>query len=268
MTAHAMSGDREKCIEAGMNDYVSKPIYRKELFAALRRNIQVQSTGTEGLGKKKLKSEYPISKSQIPRLPGVDTKEGVERLGGSWNLYADILKDFCQSQKEFVHEFRFLIEQNDFEGARAKAHALKGAAGNLSAVKLRISAKVLEEICGTRDKEQILTFLKPVQDSLSQIITSSESLFSKSQAEELSGERIESESAKDIPPEHLRELFESLDKNLRDSDPIASESCLREIRNAVLPDELKAEVDKLAHQIREYHFDEALKILAQVTGRR
>ncbi|QTA87687.1 response regulator [Desulfonema magnum] len=269
MTAHAMSGDRERCLKAGMNDYVSKPIDRKELFAALRRNLQIKDEARETQGKENSSFKLQASSFKLPKLPGLNTGEGLERMGGSWGLYADILKDFCNFQKHFASEFFELIENKDFKAAKIKAHALKGAAGNVSAIKLRIAAKVLENACATNDKDHIRTLLVPVEDALSEVTESFKKMYILLRTEDDGPKSVEAKTDQQEPdPEisqaHLPELFKKLDKTLQKSDPVESEFCLRKIKACVSSEGFKAELDDLEHQISAYNFDNAIRILSKI----
>lgn len=110
---------------------------------------------------------------QIPdSLPGLDIRKGLKRLDGSWELYLDILSFFCKDRKNFVRDFRNLIEKKEFETALIKAHALKGSAATISATELCKAAKILEEACRNKNTEQILDLLYPVEKALEQVMVS------------------------------------------------------------------------------------------------
>ncbi len=166
MTAHAMHGDREKCLEAGMNDYVPKPIDRKELFAALRKNI----TGSNPTNRNAAETAKPDSQENYPpNLPGLEIQEGLKRLGVTWQGYKEILEQYCQVYQNFSEEFRQIVDIKDFQTARLKAHSLKGAAGNISATTLRAAATDLENACVEENQEQILNILKKTEAAFSQV---------------------------------------------------------------------------------------------------
>ncbi|MDM8548824.1 response regulator [Desulfobacterales bacterium HSG2] len=267
MTAHAMAGDREKCLGAGMDDYVSKPIDRRKLFASLSKNLRIRNKAYKTRAKEKPKPESP-------ELPGLDMAEGLERLGGSRSLYLDILGDFCKSQKGFSSEFLGLTEKKDFKSARSEAHGLKGAAGNISAVNLSAAAKNLEDACERENEEQIRAMLPAVEEALAEVITSfgkmavlpaPESTVVKS-AISLGGARERREDAENRERTEgdvskLSELFEKLDKSLCDFDPVDSNSLLTEIKACFNCDEFETELEELVQQIKDYYFEDARKTL-------
>jgi len=267
MTAHAMAGDREKCLESGMDDYVSKPIDRRKLFASLSKNLKTRNKAHRTRIKKKPKPEFP-------ELPGLDMAEGLERLGGNWSLYLDILGDFCKSQKGFSSEFLGLTEKKDFKSARSKAHGLKGAAGNISAINLSAAAKNLEDACESENEDQIRAILPDVEEALAEVITSFGKLAILPEgtlvkpATSRAGVReqrkdAENREQKEADVSKLSELFEKLDKSLCDFDPVDSNSLLAEIK-AYSCDEFETELEELMQQLKDYYFEDARKTLKRL----
>ncbi len=168
MTAHAMHGDREKCFKAGMNDYVPKPIDRKELFAALRKNIPNlnKNVSDKTDPKKKPEASEPGYPSE---LPGLAIEEGLKRLGLTRDKYFNILEEYYSSYQNFSEEFRSLVDKKDYETARLKAHSLKGAAGNMSATELSAAASDLENACVEENIEEMIKVLRKTEDAFSQV---------------------------------------------------------------------------------------------------
>jgi len=168
MTAHAMHGDREKCFKAGMNDYVPKPIDRKELFAALSKNIP--DLDKKVVDKTDPQKKPEASKPEYPsELPGLAIEEGLKRLGVTWDRYFNILEEYYNAYQNFSEEFRSLVSKKDYETARLKAHSLKGAAGNISATELYAAASALENACVEEDRDAIIKVLKKAEAAFSQV---------------------------------------------------------------------------------------------------
>ena len=143
MTANAMAGDREKCLNAGMNDHVAKPIDPKELYGVLAKWIKA---GEREVPEALLPQSVTSNKEEerVPELAGIDVQAGVSRLGGNLHSYRKLLDKFANNQAGTVEEIRAALAQGDRESAIRGAHTLKGTAGTIGANGLFETAKELE----------------------------------------------------------------------------------------------------------------------------
>ncbi len=152
MTAHAMAGDEDKSLEAGMNDHVTKPIDPDQLFATLQKwikpvseraavqNSQVHDAPSEPDPMVPEEDELPDS------LPGFDLAAGLSRLMGNKRLYRKLLLDFGANYGGVASEIREALAVGDFEQAHSLVHNLKGLAGNLEATELQTAAVEMETL--------------------------------------------------------------------------------------------------------------------------
>lgn len=144
MTAHAMSGDRERSLAAGMNDHLTKPIDPEALFAALLRWIKPQAATVTDEGLDELLSEDD-SHIEIPPLAGIDTVRGLVNHLRRPALYLRILSGFNREFGASADDISAALARGDFSTARRLAHSVKSAAATIGANELSRCAKLLEE---------------------------------------------------------------------------------------------------------------------------
>jgi len=143
MTAHALVGDREKSLEAGMNDHVTKPINPKELMRTLSQWLPDNKSDAP---LRTVPSATPTKEpGSMPDLPGVDTAQGLSRLRGNGKLYRKLLEDFAQDSVVLLDKLAADAAAERFEACRGVAHNLKGVAGNIGADRLREALARLEQ---------------------------------------------------------------------------------------------------------------------------
>jgi signal transduction histidine kinase/HPt (histidine-containing phosphotransfer) domain-containing protein/ActR/RegA family two-component response regulator len=140
MTAFAMEGDRQKALDAGLNDYVSKPINIKQLASVLLDWVYPQVIkSAPALVNPGLESDsLPAS------LDSMDMVEALTRLDNNRQLYRHLLFSFHATHGDDVQALRAALAKNDISLAKRQAHTLKGLAGTLGANDLRAAAKDLE----------------------------------------------------------------------------------------------------------------------------
>jgi PAS domain S-box-containing protein len=144
MTANAMQGDREKCIEAGMNDHVAKPIDPKELFAAMIKWIPAREGLIQGEISSSGKTPTTPTKSSLSELPGIDVPGGLARVNGNEKLYQKLLNNFYQTNKNTKLEIEKTIENGDLKLAERLVHTIKGVSSTIGANGLAEVSQPLE----------------------------------------------------------------------------------------------------------------------------
>ena len=139
MTANAMVEDRARCLAAGMNDHVAKPIEPDLLRAVLVRWVggdAPESTGSEPASA--MAAEFPV-------LAGLDTVAGLRRMMGNAASYAALLRKFAEHYEGAAREIAGAVDSGDPETAERLAHTLKGVAGNIGAERLAALAATVED---------------------------------------------------------------------------------------------------------------------------
>jgi two-component system sensor histidine kinase/response regulator len=140
MTAHVMKGDRERCLEAGMDDYVSKPVHAPELFAALDRVA----------GKLAAAASPPIEAFVVPAL---DRESALARLDGDEAFFAELTRLFLEDAPELLRKMDSAIGSGDGDGLQRAAHGMKSAAGYLGATAVVAAAGTLETLASRHELE-------------------------------------------------------------------------------------------------------------------
>jgi PAS domain S-box-containing protein len=187
MTAHAMTGDEDKSLKAGMNGHVTKPIDPDQLFATLQKWIKP--------GEKRARveqSEAPAEQSdpdkaapaddELPEsLPGFDLADGLKRLQGNKKLYRKLLLSFTTDYNMVANEIRQALDAEDFDQAHSLVHNLKGLAGNLAAAELQTASANLEKLVrGVKTKtppaKELNSKFSDFENALNQTLESAQSL--------------------------------------------------------------------------------------------
>jgi len=156
MTAHALVEERQRCLDAGMNDHVTKPIEPDALFAALKRWVKRRAAGSPAPPSKPAAVADEVS---VPEISGVDVAGGLNRVAGNKRLYRSLLEQFAAKQADAAAQIDAALRNGDLELAGRLAHTVKGVAGNLGIASLQLAAEKIER--AIRDKQPSVTALLP-----------------------------------------------------------------------------------------------------------
>ncbi|MBF0159413.1 MAG: response regulator [Magnetococcales bacterium] len=173
MTAHAMASDRDKCLAAGMNDHITKPINMQQLFAALTRWINPDDIERQPIAG----GSYATDPDEPPwpaDLPGIDVAAALERLNGKRSLLRALLLEFDRNFADCGRQIGFALKgkrQNDQELAANLVHTVKGVAGHIAAQPLFDSAVALEKAIRYNKNEAWAGLLQNFNQALQQLLS-------------------------------------------------------------------------------------------------
>ncbi|WP_051309767.1 response regulator [Desulfogranum japonicum] len=249
MTANAMAGDREKALQAGMNDHIAKPINVDRMFATMARWITPSRPAT------------PVKKSQkrhpaIPALEGINTKDGLARTQGNSELYLKLLQKVYLSQRNFITDFTRAKDASDLQLAQRLAHTLKGVAGNIGAEHLQKCCAELEDQAKSLHITQEL--IEKTESALQTVMNALAPLASQESSEPVRHAEIDLE--------RLNTVLTSLIAQLEAFDTAALDA-ISEHKDLFMAPQISKYSKKLESAVEVYDFEQALVIAREIQGK-
>ena len=141
MTAHAMEGDRHKCLKAGMDDYISKPLDPQKMLNKIR--IWTAKGDIDDTDQDSMRKDVPGKRESEPPIY---YNEALQKAMGDKEFLLELLDYFMESSEDTLRSLDKNMKGGDIEAFTMEAHSLKGAAANLSAHKIATLARTLESM--------------------------------------------------------------------------------------------------------------------------
>ncbi|MBD9417357.1 response regulator [Pseudomonas sp. PDM16] len=243
MTANAMPADRDRCLAAGMNDHLGKPIEPAELWATLSRWLQVREA-VQTLASPVVLPNWP--------LPGVDLASGMRRVLGKPELYLRLLDKFASGQADVVERLRAALIAGEQESAEREAHSLKGLAGNLGAVDLATQAAAVESAIKDARHDELGALLAELERTLAPLVEAIQAL-------QTPGPQVV------VDDEQLRPLCLQLQQLFLEDDPRAGK--VFEEQAELLRSTFNEGYSQLAAAVHGFDFERAGELLRQAASR-
>ncbi len=238
MSADAMVGVQDRCIQIGMSDYLTKPINPQALFTVLRNWLKADD----------LVIPPETSSEKITEIEGLDASTGLTRSGGKLKTYKSILKRFCSNNENLVNELKEAIDSDNKEVSVRLAHTVKGVTGNIGAMDLSQKAAEIEHDLKEDEPDKAVEKLDDFDQNLNKVITS------------ILNSDLMKEEAKTVTfdPEKCSSLISKLTQLLEDSDSDAIE-CVDEL----LEMERDSDLEDISDLINNFEFDDASQKLVE-----
>ncbi|MEO5377088.1 MAG: PAS domain S-box protein [Magnetococcus sp. DMHC-6] len=265
MTANAMSGDREMCLDAGMQDHIAKPLDPEKMFSTIARWIKPSSplppVATDLDPRKNREGVKPVNLTELPLIPGIDTQTGLKRMGGNLAGYLALLAKFCVNQGGAGEAIRTALKKQERSRAERLAHTLKGVAATVGAEELQEKAWALEfSIKSVASESATEEALDKASVILDKICADIDALLPKPNSEKLPTPSQTEETDEIIVQRNT--LFCNLAQQLECFDT-ESENTLGSLKSLPMSREMSVMVENISEKIAKYDFIGAAEELKQ-----
>ena len=267
MTAHALKTEKQKCLDAGMNDYVPKPIDPDYLFATIARWIGKRPDRTFAAPAAP-EVDAPVCTDFPETLPGVDVAGVLKRLMGNRKLFADLLAEFASKYAGVAEQIRQALARGDSNLALLTAHTVKGVAGNLSALAVVAAARDVEDAV-RRGGPSASACLDELDRAMHTVVEAAQCLSTSVQGTERNvPERAIAAEGHAGPPDDIASVLLDLSVLLRRKSLHARKEFLL-LREQLGIGEFRPLLDRMESALRRLDFSEAreqLNALASALG--
>lgn len=255
LTANAMEGMREHFLNCGFQDFIAKPLDRKELNQILLRWVPEKYRNTEGI-----EEECKPLDPTIFRIDGVDMNAAMQYYSGDEEGFADLLDLYHMDGKRKTELLRKLVD-TDLLSYQIEVHGLKSASANIGAMEVSALARAQEDAAAQGNKE-FITKNFPL------LLAEYETLLANI-GQFLEQRRQENARKEKLPGLTGQELKEQTAAALEELKHFRSQECAKRVETMLLhelPEDSEARLLQIQEQLRLYEDDNAEELLAQLLG--
>jgi two-component system sensor histidine kinase/response regulator len=258
MTAHAMKGEREKSLSAGMNDHITKPIDPHILYNALIKYIKGEATANSVA---EFAEQNATADGDAPfQIEGVDVVNGLKRVAGKQDLYFKLLKTFVDNYTGVTAKAQKMVVEKNVPELAALLHTIAGVAGNIGITELyELAHPISSELKNVSQEANPTLNSTHLQKTIA--------VFTKLEKQLPIIEKFVKANAKiaaatsEVSDDELNERLASLAKAIEDNDMQAGDLCEDLIAKFTLSEEMKSKLTGIQKALNEFEFDAALDIL-------
>jgi two-component system sensor histidine kinase/response regulator len=254
MTAHAMKGEYEKSIAAGMNDHITKPIDPHVLYTSIikfTRDVNFERAKT---------AEAPSSSAEAPFIiNGLDVNQGIARVAGKISSYEKLLANFVASYADFSVKCDALVKEKNSNELSAYLHTVAGVSGNIGAntvyIKIREASVACKEFA-----ENNSAFSDQFTTELIAICSEFDALIKEISAHNNSSTETPTDK-EEISSEKWNEIIAQIVLLAEENDVDSAALCEELISKYNLEKETKDNLIKVKDSLNNFDFDEAIEII-------
>jgi HPt (histidine-containing phosphotransfer) domain-containing protein len=252
MTAHAMKGEREKSIAAGMNDHITKPIDPPVLYQALLKYIKGLDAKGSVVHAKAIDVKIIIE--------GLDTEEGMRRIGGKKDAYLKLLGTFVKNYNDLSQRMAPMVEHHQLAELAVLLHTLAGVCGNIGAKEiysvvyplshgLKAVSQESGKLLNIPQTKQLEWIMQQVSDLIKNI--------SKNLPDEKQAEFVKPK----MTAEDWLYSINELKKLVKEQDTVSVDFCDNILSTYQLSEEELSSLKKIKSNLEDFEFDAAFEIL-------
>jgi CheY-like chemotaxis protein len=257
MTAHAMKGEREKSLAAGMNDHITKPIDPEFLYLTLRKFLAPESINNQLQTNIPDKVIVDHGVNSI-KIEGISTATGIKRAAGKEDVYIKLLKTFIENYGSFKAKANQLQAQNRLDETGMLLHTLAGVSGNIGITEVYKLAQQLTMDFKEHIKGGSLNFTPILQNKLEEVANVLEIYLDRIHVFLASLETVHTNSKQDVSDAELDELLHKLGIAIAENDPVSIEQCSHLLEKIKLNDSLVELLKDVLNSINNFDFEEAM----------
>lgn len=258
MTAHAMKGEREKSLSAGMNDHITKPIDPHILYNALIKYIKGEDTANSVA---EFAEKNITADGDAPFvIEGVDVINGLKRVAGKQDLYFKLLKTFVENYAGATAKAQNLVVEKNIAELAALLHTISGVAGNIGMTEIyNLAHPISSELKNlTQETNPVLTSTH-LQQTIAVFIKLDKQLpiiekFVKANVKTAA-------STTEISEDELSSRLGALLQAIEDNDMQAGELCEEMLSKFTLNEDLKSKLNAIQKALNDFEFDAASELL-------